>query len=205
MQPAEATLPAPVSLLSVPPPALSAPPPALSAALPVLSAPPLGAARVLRAAVGMAGLGAVAALGGHDASLLSGLEAGLVPVLGTGVLTAPALLVAHQYLNLQAEPRALLQDLGQSFCRVGDVALGLVPVVGLFVLTTDIAPVLFGLLYLAAGALGLGICVLRMEQTERLAGTNGGGFMMLSLGLCWAVLAGLIGLRLCVGPLLAIL
>lgn len=197
--------------------------------LPIPAAPipaaPIPAERLLRATAGMAALGLVSSLGALSsealspillaptaaslpflaAPLLSGLEAGLVPVIGTGVLTAPALVVAHQYLNLQAEPRALLRDLADAFCRLGDLALGLIPVVGLFVLTTDIAPLLFGLLYLLAGALGLCVAVLRMEATERAAGTPGGGFQMLALGMGWAGLAGLIGLRLCVGPLLALL
>ena len=207
-------------------PALS-PPIALSppVALPLPIAPsapsaPIPPERLLRATAGMAVLGVVSSLSEIPAEVLSptaaslpflaapllaGLEAGLVPVIGTGVLTAPALVVAHQYLSLSAEPRELLRDLADTYCRVGDLALGLIPVIGLFVLTTDIAPLLFGLLYLLSGALGLCLAVLRLERTERLAGNPGTGFKMLSLGMGWAALAGLIALRLCVGPLLALL
>jgi len=134
-----------------------------------------------------------------------GLEAALVPVAGAIILTTPALLVGHQYLNLRAEPRQLLHVLAQTLCQAGDLALGLVPTLGLFVLTTNITPLLFALAFSGVGSLALSLGFIRLQQVERSAGGGIGATVgMAGLALGWAILTGLIGLRLLVPPTLAL-
>ncbi len=162
--------------------------------------------RLLRAFSGYALLGLGAALGSPELPLQAGLEAALLPVAGAGILTVPAMLVAHQTLALKASPTAMLRALTRSLLDVGDVGLALGPVVGLFLLTTDITPLVFAFLYLGLGFLALGMSVLRLLRAEREAdGSLGATVGIGALALGWATLAGLIALRLLVPPLFSLL
>ena len=162
--------------------------------------------RLLRALSGYALLGLGAALGSPELPLQTGLEAALLPVAGAGILTVPAMLVAHQTLALKASPTAMLRALTRSLMDVGDLGLALGPVVALFLLTTDITPLVFAFLYLGLGVLALGMSVLRLLRAEREAdGSLGATVGIGALALGWATLAGLIALRLLVPPLFALL
>ena len=173
----------------------------LSVAAPVgATLPP---ARILRAVSGFSLLGLCAALGSPEGLLADGLQAALMPVAGAAVLTVPALLVAHQTLALKADPQSLLRALGRTFCDAGELALALLPVVGLFMLTTDVTPALFAMLTAGIGTLALLLGVLRLLRAEQEV-NPAATLAILSLALGWAGLAGLIGLRLLASPLLAL-
>ena len=87
--------------------------------LPVGSATP-SLPGTLAAIGGFAGLGLAAALGASTPALLpTGATSALWVYLGAGVLTTPALLVAHQFLQLDARPDALLRSLADSLRLTG--------------------------------------------------------------------------------------
>lgn len=162
--------------------------------------------RLLRAGGGYALLGLAAALGSPDMLIETGLEAALLPVAGAGILTVPAMLVAHQTLALKASPSSLLRALARSFFDGGDVGLALGPVMLLFLLTTDVTSVIFAFLYSGLGMIALCMSVLRLLRAEREAdGPIGATVGVGALALGWATLAGLIALRLLFPPLLSLL
>lgn len=113
---------------------------ALALAPPVeLAPPPLTRARAVSSAVfGLAALGLAAGLGSGSLEVaLRAAPAAAAAPLGGFVLTGPALLVAHQYLQLQAQPGRLLDALAEGFSRAGVVAMGLTPVMLFFSATTQ--------------------------------------------------------------------
>lgn len=171
--------------------------------LPAQGVPVLPPVRILRSVVGFSLLGLFAAIGSHEGQLVDGLQAALLPVAGATVLTVPALLVAHQTLALKADPQSLLRALGRTLCDAGELALALLPVLGLFLLTTDITPALFFVLQSGIGVLTLLLGVLRLFRAEH-EQNPGAALPILLLALGWATLAGLIGLRLFVSPLLTL-
>lgn len=157
-----------------------------------------------RAALGFTALGVCAALGASSAQSAAGLAPnGLIVQAGALVLTGPALLVGHQFLGLEASVPSLVDAMARAFVRTGTVALGLVPAVLFFSATSGLAPVLFGLAMVGMGANGLLDAMLGMRDAERAAGDDKGRglreakIQLLALG--WAVLAGLIGIRIAFG------
>ncbi|TNE88784.1 MAG: hypothetical protein EP330_13415 [Deltaproteobacteria bacterium] len=133
-----------------------------------------------------------------------GMAARTVPsglVVGTGalVMTAPALVVMHQYLGLAADPDQLVHTLSRGFVRAGRLAVGFAPL-GLFFSTTTNLWALF--LALALGGIGITILgrlvwELRLVEVEHPAPSpTSRGLTMSLLTAGWAGLATLIALRL---------
>lgn len=153
-----------------------------------------------RAALGFAALGLCASLGSDSlASASQTAPSGLIVQAGAMLLTGPALLVGHQFLGLEASVPSLVDAMARAFVRTGTVALGLVPAVLFFSATSGLAPVLFGLAMFGMGLNGLFDAIRGMGQAEREAGAESGRTLrdakMQLLAVGWAVLTGLIGLR----------
>lgn len=166
--------------------------------------PTLPPVRILKSLIGFSALGLCAAIGSPDGNPMEGLQVALLPVAGATVLTVPALLVAHQTLALKADPREILKVVGRTLCDGGELALALLPVAGLFLMTTNIMPQIFVLLQFGIGMLCLETGVLRMIRAER-EQNPGGQISALILALGWAGLAGMIALRLFIHPFLQLL
>lgn len=169
-------------------------------AAPVVPAPavPLRPVEVGRAVLGWIALGAVG-LATEPEALATGTAYTVAAPAGAMLLTVPALLVGHQYLNLRASPATLVSTLLLGFVRAGDVALGLVPLALLFSATSDLGPVVTVLGLLGASFQGLLVTMRRLNAAE--AGCTEAaewavrGRMQL-LVIAWAGLYALIGLRL---------
>lgn len=118
-----------------------------------VAAPPLTRARAVASSVfGLAALGLAAGLGSGSLEVaLRAIPASVAAPLGGFVLTGPALIVAHQYLQLQAEPQRIVDALAEGFSNAGVVALGLTPVMLFFSATTNHA----GRGFMLAAALAL--------------------------------------------------
>ncbi len=136
--------------------------------------PPMEAPELSRVLTGMAGLlalGAVASIGGHGA-LVHVAPSGLWIGAGSLVLTAPALLVAHQFLGLDAAPDEVVAVLGETVARGGRLALGLVPFQAFFSATTTRGPGLFALALAGVGLAALAFAGRHVVDAERRATTN---------------------------------
>lgn len=169
-----------------------------SAAGPAPLPSPLAFARAL---AGLGLLGLVAVVGGDGG--LARTPVGLVSAGGALLLTVPALLVAHPFLELRAAPQALLAAIARPFQRVGDVALGLVPALLLFRATSGVAPALLCLALLGLAALGFSLAVRHLVDAERVASPERWAVgKMAMLAWAWSGLALLVGARLGVGLLL---
>jgi hypothetical protein len=174
--------------------------PAPAAALertPAASATPR---QLLLAAGGCLALDAAAALGAGDPQVAArALPAGLAIFLGTVLLTAPALVVAHQFLGLKAKPEELLRALSWGFVRCGVVALGLAPFALFFAATSSLwAVALCGSLFIA-GLAGLSRADRELREVERGIGDaelerrRVGVMTLVVVG--WATLSFLVALR----------
>ena len=169
-------------------------------ASPLDRATPLNAAELVRATAGWLGLAAVA-LASSPERLGEGVPLSLAAPAGALLLTAPALLVGHQFLDLRASPRPLLGLVIGAYGRAGDVALGIIPVALLFSATSALGPVILMMGVLGASFHSLLVTWKRLIALERGAWSEGisisaqGRMVLLSLG--WAALTALIGLRLC--------
>lgn len=149
---------------------------------------------------GLAGWIALSGLcvAGYGATAAVGVVHTLAAPAGAALLTAPLLLVGHQFLGLRAAPTALVGTLLRAFCRGGDVALGLVPLALLFAATTDLSPLLLAAGLLGTGFLTLALAMKRLVDLEALAsgpdwGARGRMGVLVSV---WGGLYALIGLRL---------
>lgn len=154
------------------------------------------ARRIGTGLLGLVLLGAAGSVGDGGAGL-SGVPAGLWSGLGALALTAPALLVAHQYLRGRAAPEAIVGALATALVRGGELCLGLVPLQLFFTCTTGRGGTLLGLLLggVAAGAL-LG-ATRDLVDAERAGGGEGAQVATArALAAAWAGLTLLIGLRL---------
>jgi hypothetical protein len=152
-----------------------------------------------RVLVGMAGtlaLGTVAAFGSHGA-LLHVAPSGLWIGAGSLVLTAPALLVAHQFMGLDAAPDEVVAVLGETVARGGRLALGLVPFQAFFSATTERGPGLFALALAGIGLAAQAFAGRHVVDAERRCTTNlAQRARAHSLVLGWGVLTVLVALRL---------
>jgi hypothetical protein len=182
----------PVSRSVVPPPE-----PVFPAVTPTPFASP-ELPQVLQAMGGFALLGLAGGLGSGVVELVArSLPAGLLVAVGTGVLTTPALLVAHQLGRFRAAPEVVVGALAGAFVQTGSLALALVPVVAFFAATSGLWAVLFAGFALLLGAVASSSAARRLYATEPpSAPADLPRFAMLVLG--WQVLSLLVALRLAV-------
>lgn len=173
--------------------------------VPMFEAPPAtavagpGLREVALAAVGFAALGACAAIGAPAAAEgLRTVPSGLMVPVGALVLTGPALVVAHQFLRLEARPEALAGALAGGFCRAGGLALGLAPTMLFFGATTTLWAVVLSAILAMTGLFGFVWTARRLDDVERTAGpvdwTRVARMQMLIAG--WTGLCALVALRL---------
>ncbi len=165
----------------------------LPPAVEVAPGPPAPRFPLLRAVAGVAGLGLAGGLAGQTSALASA-PAGLLAGAGVLCLTTPALVVAQQYLRLHATPSAVVGAVWEAFTRAGLVALGVVPAVAWLAATSDLGPGFASLLFAAIGAFAALLAIEGLGRAEQKAG---GSFAAgTGLGILWAGLASLVGLRL---------
>jgi hypothetical protein len=170
---------------------------------------PLPSARSLAQGVlGFVALGLTVALGSADleTAITHGPTA-LAVDAGSLLLTGPALLVGHQFLDLDAPVTALASDLLWAFTRSGGMALGLAPAFLFFSATSGLAPTLLGLALPAIGIMGLAHAAVGLLSSERAAGTETDPMMRMAkmrlLLMSWTGLTVLVGLRIGVRMVLA--
>lgn len=145
-------------------------------------------------------LGAAAGIGSGD----FGTAARTVPsglVVGTGalIMTAPALVVMHQFLGLAADPDALVHTLSRGMVRGGRLAFGFAPMALFFATTTNLWAAFLALVLASMGAtvlLQLMAELQRVEVNHPAPNPGHRGFTMSALTVGWAGLAVLIALRL---------
>ncbi|MCA9567064.1 MAG: hypothetical protein KC656_04440 [Myxococcales bacterium] len=152
-----------------------------------------------RGVLGFVALGAAVALGSGDAqgAALHGPTALLVDA-GSLVLTGPALLVGHQFLDLGAPVTRLADDLLRAFVRSGGMALGLAPVFLYFSATSGLSPALMALALPAIGALGLAHAAVGLVASERDAAADHAVARLAKMRLLvsgWILLTVLVGAR----------
>ena len=152
-------------------------------------------ARDLSAALlGLVALGAAAALGSEPgASALRLAPSVLMVDLAAMILTAPALIAAHQFLRLAASPEELAAGLGRALIDGGRIAGALALVVLFFAATTDLAIVALLAALLAVGVFTSVTACVELSAAERRAGDVAGFFPLLLIG--WLVLSWMIALR----------
>jgi hypothetical protein len=131
--------------------------------------PPVGLGEVVSAAGGLAALGAAIALGTGDLQETARLAPLLVgPTFGAVVLTTPALVVAHQFLRVDAPVGSLADVLARAVARVGQVGWGFAPLTLLFAVTAPGSwPVLFAGDGLVLGVVGVLNAVLGLIALDR--------------------------------------
>lgn len=151
---------------------------------------------VLQAMGGFALLGLAGGLGSGVVELaLRSLPAGLLVAVGSGLLTAPALLVAHQLGRFRASPEDLVGALAGAFVQTGRLALAGVPVVAFFAATSGLWSAVFSVFALLLGAVAASSAARRLHAAEPPANPGSSPrFTLLVLG--WQVLALLVALRL---------
>ena len=120
--------------------------------------------------------------------------------MGALVLTVPALLVAHQFLGLQARPEQALTGMTTAFLKGGDLALGLTPFLLFFSATTSRGPAMLGILVACIGAAGLWIAGRAVVDAERATQSPLGLLARAqALAMVWASLAMAIVIRVALG------
>ncbi len=151
-------------------------------------------AEIARGLGGLLALGAAGVLGGGGATAL---PVGLWSGLGALALTAPALLVVHQFVRGRAAPEAVVGTLGSAIAKGGALALGLVPLQLFFSCTTHRGTAFLALL-LGCTAVGtLASAAAELVRWERRAGAVGGQLVAAGvLAWSWALITLFIGLRL---------
>lgn len=177
--------------------ALPGTPPPLAA--PSSAPAPLRARDLSTALLGLVALGAAAALGAEpglgssQGAALRLAPSVLLVDLAAMVLTAPALIAAHQFLRLAAPPEALAASLGRALIHGGRVAGALALVVLFFAATTRLA--IPGLLVslLAVGVFTSVTACVELSAAERRAGAVVGYFPLLLMA--WLALSWMIALR----------
>ncbi len=142
-------------------------------------------AGLFRALVGLGLLGAAAGLGalGDTPDHFShtsrwGITLRMIPatVLNIGgavLLSSPALVAIHQYLDLRARPEALAAALTRGVILVGQLAAGLAPVVLFFSATTNLWLPAFLASMLGLGAVGYIVCARELTKAERAGAESG--------------------------------
>lgn len=148
---------------------------------------------LVRSVGGFGALGLAAAVAGQPEALASA-PAGLETAAGVLLLTGPALVVGHQYLNLKASPAALLGALADAFTRAGAVALGAAPAVLWLGVTSDMGPLVGLATLLGVGAFGILRAIGNLFDAEHAGGGSTAGIFSIVFG--WAGLAALVALRL---------
>lgn len=143
-----------------------------------------------RAIGGFSALGLATAVSG-PVEVAAASPAGLVTAVGVLLLTAPALVVGHQYLGMKAAPAALLGALVDAFARAGAIALGAAPAVLWLGVMSDLAPLAGRLALVGAGSFGLLRAMGGLVDAERRAGGSA-----LALATAWGGLAAIVALRL---------
>ena len=138
-------------------------------------------------------LGAAAGLGSGSVDMaLRSVPVGVLVGAGTLLLTAPSLVVAHQWLGLDAAPGELVDSLVDGLGRAGTLALGAVPMTLFFSLTSNLWAVCLSLVLAGTGMAVLGQLLSRFWALES------GGLMharMTGLLLVWSGLAVLVASR----------
>jgi hypothetical protein len=174
-------------------------PPGLDARLippsPLPPRAPLRGRDLSLALLGLLALGGAAALGLPATSAALRLTPSVVLVdLAALALTAPALIAAHQFLRLSAQPEHLAAALGRALIHGGRVAFGLAVVVLFFSATTNLALVLLIASLLAVGVFTSATACVELTRAERAAGHGVRPlFTLLLLG--WLLLGWMIALR----------
>jgi hypothetical protein len=147
---------------------------------------------------GMVLFGLCAGLGAGDVEVTARvLPAHVGPLLGALLLTAPALLVVHQFLGLQARPGDLVAALAHGVVGAGRVAAGLAPVALFFAATTSLWVVAIALGGLLIGLAAAATAAHALCEAEWARGSAAAPRFRALLGV-WLVLGGLICLRLAV-------
>lgn len=165
---------------------------------PTLSAPsPRELMLALAGPMALAGACALGASAADAGVALRALPAGGLVALGSLALTAPALFVAHQLLGLQSRPEDVVTVLARLAVDGGRLLFGLVPAVLLFALTSDLALGATAATVAGASTLLSLRAVRELTLVERATGSGiEPGLRMTVLGLAWAGLLQLVGLRL---------
>ena len=169
----------------------------LTASPPVTPVTPAIAPVALLRATGGWLLLAIVALAAEPVAIAHSAPLTLAAPAGALLLTVPALLVGHQFLDRKAAPGALLQALVRGYCGAGDVALGLSPLALLFSATSALGPFVLLTAVGGAGIQALAVTLLRLAAVEEAATADlsaRGRMALLCFG--WAGLTALIGLRL---------
>lgn len=122
------------------------------------------------------------------------LTIALLPLL----LTAPALLVGHQFFGFHASPRSVVACLSIGAGEAGRLALGLGPVVLFLSLGSMPWGVVLGVSLCWAILRGMRATVGALRQSEEVADASGSVSGILTLALAWWLLAALLSLRLAV-------
>jgi len=154
-----------------------------------------------RIALGLAGYLALPVVGLLDMGGGGSLGAGVAPPVAALALSVPSLVVGHQFLGLTASPRDLMADVGRVFVQTGRLALGLVPVVGLFAATTGLGPLALVVSLALIGLVSLELARRRLIRRERAATvdrtdvSHGERMRMVLLATAWSVLAFFIAAR----------
>ena len=149
---------------------------------------------VLAGLGGMVLLQLCAASGSVDVdAIVPGTFVTVASLLGSVLLTTPALLALHQFLGLSAKPEATIGALAQALVVGGRVAAGLAPACLFFAATTE--------LWLALLAFGLAVpgittAIVAVAALRRAEGPSSNRFTLLLTG--WTVLTTLIALRIAV-------
>ena len=147
--------------------------------------------------IGVLGFVLLPCVGLLDQMGVSDMPLAVAPPLAALFLSVPSLVVGHQYLGLNAEPTALMADVGRVFVRAGRLALGLVPVVGLFAATTGLGPMALALALLGIGVVSVELARRQLVRREVAGHTAGSPFpaRMVLLATAWAGLSLLIAAR----------
>lgn len=166
--------------------------------LPLAVAPAFAVPNGLEIGLGLVGYLALPFVGLLDTAGGPGvLVAAIAPPLAALFLSVPSLLVGHQYLGLLASPGDMLRDIGQVFVRCGQLALGLVPAVGLYAATSSLGPVALMVALLAIGTTSVVLARRRIEQREASINPSPRGRLRMSaLAIGWSALSLLVGARL---------
>ena len=176
-------------------PTLPLSPPAVPAAIAMPNV-----VEIIGACGSLALLGVCAGLGAGEVAVAArAVPAGLLVAAGAVILTGPALVVAHQYQGLQADPQQLVSALSRGFVTCGEIALGLSPILLFFSATSGLWSALYSLFVAGAGAFGGAVTARQLLRAETAAQPDGVDLTaragMGGLVLAWSTLAALIALR----------
>ena len=92
---------------------------------------------------------------------------------GAVLLSSPALVALHQYLDLRARPEALASALTRGVIIIGQLAAGLAPAVLFFSATTNLWLPTFLVSMLGLGAVGYIVCARELTRAEQAGASPG--------------------------------